>query len=151
MRPNLTTVTWRFRDSSSLYPEVPTGEKAYIRGPKDVYDRFRSLFDCHVRERFVVLWLNTKNRVMGFEVVSEGTLNSSLVHPREVFRGAIVATCASIVVVHNHPSGNTEPSKEDIEITKQLVEAGKVLGIPVLDHVIHAENTYTSLAERGLI
>ena len=76
MRPNLTTVTWRFRDSSTLYPEIPTGEKAYIRGPRDVFDRFRSLFDGHVRERFVVFWLNSQNRVMGFEVMSEGTLNT---------------------------------------------------------------------------
>jgi DNA repair protein RadC len=101
--------------------------------------------------RFVVFWLNSKNRVMGFEVVSEGTLNSSLVHPREVFRSAIVATCASIVVMHNHPSGNTEPSKEDIEVTQQLVESGKIIGIPLLDHVIHAGDTFTSFAERGLV
>ncbi len=151
MRPSITTVTWRFRDCSTLYPELPSGEKAYIRGPRDVFDRFRSLFDGQVRERFVVFWLNSKNRVMGFEVVSEGTLNSSMVHPREVFRGAIVATCASIVVAHNHPSGNTEPSKEDIEVTQQLVDAGKIIGIPLLDHVIHADNTYTSFAERGLV
>ncbi len=151
MRPSITTVTWKFCDSARLYPEVPSGEKAYIRGPRDVFDRFRSLFDSQVRERFVVFWLNSRNRVMGFEVVSEGTLNSSLVHPREVFRGAIVATCASIVVAHNHPSGNTEPSKEDIEVTQQLVEAGKIIGIPLLDHLIHADNTYTSFAERGLV
>jgi DNA repair protein RadC len=151
MRPTITTVTWKFCDSSKLYPEVPTGEKAYIRGPADVYERFKGLFDGQVRERFIVFWLNTRHRVMGFEVVSEGILNNSLVHPREVFRGAIVASCASIVVAHNHPSGNTEPSREDIEVTQQLVEAGKILGIPLLDHVIHADNTYTSFAERGLV
>ena len=78
-------------------------------------------------------------------------MNSSLCHPREVFRGAIVSTCASIIIAHNHPSGNIEPSQEDISITKQLVESGKIVGIPVHDHIIFADSTYTSLAERGLI
>lgn len=88
---------------------------------------------------------------MGFEVVTEGTLNASLVHPREVFRGAIVATSASIILMHNHPSGNAAPSTEDIQITKQMVEAGRIIGIPVHDHIIFADDTYTSLAEQGLL
>ena len=149
MRPSIHTITWKFCDAAKVYPEIPTGEKAYVRTPADVYERFKCLFVDQVKERFIVLWLNSMNRVIGFEVVSEGTLNGSLVHPREVFRGAIVATCASIVVAHNHPSGNPEPSKEDIQITRQLVDAGKILGIPLLDHVIFADATHTSLAERG--
>ena len=83
--------------------------------------------------------------------MSEGLLNSSLTHPREVFRGAIVATAAAIIIAHNHPSESTEPSQEDISITKQIMEAGKIIGIPVHDHIIFAGDTYTSLAERGLL
>jgi len=143
-------VTWRFSDCCKVYPELPS-EKIYIHGPEDVYQHFLFLFKQQVRERFVVFWLNSANRIIGLEVVSEGTLNSSLVHPREVLRGAIVATCASIVIAHNHPSGNIEPSSEDIAITKQIVEAGKIIGIPVHDHIIFTNESYTSFAERGLI
>lgn len=109
------------------------------------------MFDGEVRERFIVFWLNSANKVIGFEIVSEGTLNSSVVHPREVFRGAIVATCANIIVAHNHPSGNNEPSNEDILLTRKLVEAGKIIDISVYDHIIFAENTYTSFVEKRLI
>lgn len=109
------------------------------------------MFDGEVKERFVVFWLNTANVVTGFEVISEGLLNSSLVAPREVFRGAIVATCANIILAHNHPSGNTDASQEDISITKKLVEAGKIIDISVFDHIIFAENSYTSFVSRGLI
>ena len=98
-----------------------------------------------------MLWLSSANKVIGFEVITEGLLNSSLCHPREVFRGAIVATAASIILVHNHPSGNLEPSQEDIAITKQLIDAGRICGIPVHDHLIIADSTYTSMAERGLM
>ncbi|MBK8944103.1 MAG: JAB domain-containing protein [Ignavibacteriae bacterium] len=96
-------------------------------------------------------WLSSSNKVIGFEVISEGLLNSSLVHPREVFRGAIVATCANIIIAHNHPSGNLEPSREDINITKKLVEAGKIVDISVLDHVIFTDNGFTSLVEERII
>ena len=101
--------------------------------------------------RFIVFWLNSANKVTGFEIISEGILNSSVVHPREVFRGAIVATAASIIIAHNHPSDNPEPSQEDIVITRQLVESGKITGIPIHDHIIFAGNTYLSFAERGLL
>ena len=113
--------------------------------------RYSFLFDGYTTERFVVFILNSKNVVQGVEIVSEGTLNASLVHPREVFRSAVLGLGASIIVAHNHPSGNPEPSREDITITKQLVEAGKILGIPVHDHIIFTENGYTSFADRGLL
>ena len=109
------------------------------------------MFDGEVKERFITFWLNSANVVIGFEIVSEGTLNSSVVHPREVFRGAIVATCANIIVAHNHPSGNTEPSNEDITLTKKLIEAGKIIDILVFDHIIFAEDTYTSFIEKRII
>lgn len=104
------------------------------------------------REHFVGMYLNSANRLISINTVSVGTLNSSLVHPREVFKLAYMVSAASVIAVHNHPSGNIEPSKEDISITKQLVEAGKILGIPLHDHIIVTNGIgYTSFVERGLI
>ncbi len=151
MKYHLRTVVWRFKESSEDLPGLKAQRSVILRSPEDVFRSYADIFTGQVRERFLVIWLNASNKVIGFEVVTEGTLNCSLVHPREVFRGAIVATAASIIVAHNHPSGNPEPSAEDLEITKQLVESGKTIGIPVHDHIIIGENSYTSLAERGMI
>ena len=151
MKYCIRTIIWRFAESGEDLPELNGKKKAVIRTPEDLVSNYSSLFSDQVRERFVVFWLSSSNTVMGFEVVSEGTLNSSLVHPREVFRGAIVATCASIIVAHNHPSGSKEPSQEDVSITRQIVESGKIVGIPVHDHIIFAGHSYTSFAERGLL
>ena len=109
------------------------------------------MFKGQVKERFVVFWLSTANTVIGFEIISEGLLNSSLVHPREVYRGAIVASCANIILAHNHPSGNKEPSKEDTSVTKNIIEAGKIIDISVFDHIIFTDDGYTSFVERKLI
>jgi DNA repair protein RadC len=151
MKYHLRTVVWRFKESSEDLPDLRTRRSVILRSPEDVFRCYGDLFAGQVRERFVVFWLDASNKVIGFEIVTEGTLNSSLVHPREVFRGAIVATAAAIIVAHNHPSGNPEPSAEDVEITKQLVESGRTIGIPVHDHIIIGEACYTSLAERGMI
>ena len=150
MKHYIRTITWKFCDSTTIYPELPN-DKLYIRSPEDIVRHFQFLFKDQVRERFIIFWLNSANRVTGFEVITEGVLNSSLVHPREVFRGAIVATAAAILLAHNHPSENQEPSREDMEVTKQIVEAGKIIGIPVHDHIIFAGDTHTSFAERGLL
>ncbi|MCR4425058.1 MAG: JAB domain-containing protein [Firmicutes bacterium] len=100
------------------------------------------------REQFVVLLLNSRHRVIGLQVASMGSLNESIVHPREVFKAAILAGCGAIVVAHNHPSGDTNPSSEDVAMTKRLGEAGRLLGIPLLDHVIVGENgEFRSLRE----
>ena len=151
MRYCIRTITWKFKESIELDQDVANKRSVTIRSPVDVFENYQSLFKYQVRERFIVFWLNSANKVVGYEVVSEGILNSSLTHPREVFRGAIVATAASVILAHNHPSDNTEPSQEDISITRQLVESGKILGIPVHDHIIFAGNSYTSFAERGLV
>lgn len=106
----------------------------------------------HLRvETFMVLLLNTANQVIRSTVVGEGSLNAVIIHPREVFRLAIAESAASVILAHNHPSGNSEPSKEDISITAQLVEAGRIVDIRVLDHLIIAGDEYTSLAERHLV
>ena len=95
--------------------------------------------------------LDTANTIIGLSQISVGGLAASIVEPRQVFKVAILANAAAIICVHNHPSGNVEPSREDIRITRQLVEAGKLMGIPVHDHLIIGHNTFTSMAERGLI
>lgn len=120
-----------------------------ICGPDDVVKLIDKLtgnrFRTEVRECFMVILLNARHEALAVETVSIGSLNSSIVHPREVFRPAIMAAAAAIILVHNHPSGNPEPSEEDISITKRLVESGKLLGIPVLDHIISARRGATSL------
>ena len=103
------------------------------------------------RETFVVVLLNTANQVLRTVTVGEGSLNAVIIHPREVFRLAIAENAAAVIVAHNHPSGNVEPSREDIAITKQLVEAGRIVDIRMLDHLIIAGESFTSLAERNLI
>ncbi len=103
------------------------------------------------KEHFCVFFLDTQNRILGKETVSIGTLNTSLIHPRECFRTAILKNSASVIFVHNHPSGGLEPSAEDLNVTKRLKDAGKLLGIEVLDHVIVTTDSHTSLKERHLL
>jgi DNA repair protein RadC len=100
---------------------------------------------------FKVINLNTKNEVIVIEAVSVGSLNSSIVHPREVFKQPIKRSAASLILVHNHPSGDTTPSREDMEITKRLYEAGSLLGIEIIDHLIIGQNNYLSMKEKGYI
>jgi DNA repair protein RadC len=125
--------------------------RTVVKGPADVARiMVPALRDRH-QEVFHVLALDSSNAVTANIELSRGTLNASLVHPREVFKAAIDYRAAAIIVVHNHPSGNPEPSPEDLAITRQLADAGKLLGIPVHDHVIVAASAWTSLAERGIL
>jgi DNA repair protein RadC len=103
------------------------------------------------KEVFRVLLLNRANRLIKEVTISEGTLDASIVHPRDVFREALLETAAGVILIHNHPSGNSSPSEEDLRITKQLVEAGRILGIKVYDHIILAGENYRSLADEGMI
>jgi DNA repair protein RadC len=151
MKYHSRTISWRFKEITVDLPELKGKQSVTIKSPKDLHHHYHSLFDNQVRERFVVFWLNSANKVIGFEVITEGLLNTSLTHPREIFRGAIIATAASIIIAHNHPSLNSEPSEEDVRVTRQIVEAGKIIGIPVHDHLIFTNESFTSLAEQGLI
>ena len=126
-------------------------ETAVITNPGIIADIFSSFLEGADREHFVVACLNNKNKVNALHTVSIGSINTAIVHPREVFKLAILANAASIIVGHNHPSGDTKPSQEDLDTTKRLVEAGEVLGIPVLDHIIVGDHTFLSLKERGLL
>jgi DNA repair protein RadC len=127
------------------------GEKPAIRSPEDAARVMMPLLRELTVEQFHVLVLDAMNGLKASLQVTTGTLNASLVHPREVYKVAVDHRAASIIVVHNHPSGNPEPSREDVEVTRQLAEAGKVLGIPLHDHLIIAGDRFTSLAERGLL
>jgi DNA repair protein RadC len=129
----------------------PFKEKKVIRSPSDIADYFIPRLRAARTESFYVLLLNSANQVFKHIKVSEGTVNASIVHPREVFRQAITESAVSVILLHNHPSGNKEPSKEDIKITRQLVKAGEHIDIKVLDHIIIAGEEFTSLANLGLI
>lgn len=122
-----------------------------IRSPDDIVRRYAARLRDLKQEVFMVVCLSSSNKVITDKTITRGLLNSSLTHPREVFREAILENAASVILLHNHPSGNQEPSREDIQITKQLVEAGTIIGISVHDHIIIAGKNYTSLMERGLM
>lgn len=122
-----------------------------ITSPSDVAEIFIPILRDEVKEQFLVVCLSSANKIIRFEKISVGNLNSSIVHPREIFKAAIENNSASIILIHNHPSENPDPSNEDIAITKKLVEAGKIMDIPIFDHIIIAGNSYTSFVERRLI
>ncbi|MCI2774583.1 RadC family protein [Staphylococcus petrasii] len=126
-----------------------THEKVKIKSPKDVADMMMAKMKDLTQEHFIALFLNSKNVVMKEEVIYKGTLNSSVIHPREVFNAAIRASSNAIIVVHNHPSGDVTPSKEDIATTIRLKECGHFLGIDLLDHIIIGDQKFTSLVEEG--
>ncbi|NLT20965.1 MAG: DNA repair protein RadC [Syntrophomonadaceae bacterium] len=125
--------------------------KITIKSPEDVKNAFMEDMRFLDRERFRVLYLDRKNGIILWEDVSVGGLHSSIVHPREVFKTAVKNSAASIILIHNHPSGDPTPSKEDVETTKGLIEAGKIMGINVLDHIIIGYDSYCSLKNKGLI
>lgn len=118
--------------------------EVFILNSHDVSKELTDIKDWD-KETFVVFCLNTKNRIISREIVSVGILNQLILHPREIFRTAIIRNAKSIVVAHNHPSGDLEPSKEDIETTKELKKCGEILGIPLLDHVIVTRERYESI------
>lgn len=128
-----------------------TDKRVIIRSPSDVYETMKANLEFLQQEEFWVIGLNTKNQVVFKENISMGTLNASLVHPREVYKRLIKRACASCILVHNHPSGDPTPSHEDIDLTRKLVEAGKLLDMAVLDHVIVGMGKYVSFKEKGLI
>lgn len=122
-----------------------------IRSPKDAVDVLKEYIGNEDREHFVVMMLSTKNTINAIHTASIGSLSSAIVHPREVFKAAIVANASSIILGHNHPSGDPTPSSEDIEVTKRLRDVGDLIGIDVLDHVIVGDERFYSLKERGLL
>jgi DNA repair protein RadC len=122
-----------------------------IKDPESVVKAIRASIKDKAKEHFKLILLNPRNKIIRISTISIGTLNASLVHPREVFKDAIVHSAASVVLAHNHPSGDPDPSEDDLKITRKLVESGKILGIEVLDHIIIAKNGFKSLANEGMI
>lgn len=135
------------KESSATY------ETATIKTPQECYEAAKRLLELHEEpeEHFCIICLNVKNKVVGVHTISVGTLNTSLVHPREVFKAAMLNNASAIILLHNHPSGDPEPSLEDTTTTQRLVSAGEIMGIKVLDHVIVGDGRYVSLRERGLM
>jgi DNA repair protein RadC len=122
-----------------------------IASPQEVAEIFIPILRDETKEKFIVVCLSSANKIIKHETISVGNLNSSIVHPREIFKVAIDCSSASVILIHNHPSGNPDPSNEDIAITKKIVGAGKIMDIPVYDHLIIAGETYTSFVEKRLI
>lgn len=127
------------------------GFKQEIQTAKDAYNYYVDELQEKKKEHFYALYLDTKNRIIEEKLISKGTLNASIIHPREVFNPAIKASCNAVILVHNHPSGDCNPSSEDKEVTKMLYNAGHILKIKVLDHVVIGKNGFTSLKEKKII
>lgn len=133
------------KESSFLY------QTRTISSPKDAYEMIKEQLKELDREQFIVACLNTKNEPTNISVVAVGTLNKAIVYPREVFKTAILSNAASVMAFHNHPSGETTPSQQDIQLTNRLYEAGELLGIKLLDHLIIGDGCFTSLKEKGYL
>ena len=131
--------------------EYSYDKRPKISGMDDVIKAVKPMIADQNKEFFIALYLNTKNGIIKQEVISVGSLNANVVHPREVFRTACMVSASSIIVAHNHPSGDPAPSREDIEITKKLAEAGKMMGIELLDHVILGQDRNYGFKENGLL
>jgi DNA repair protein RadC len=127
------------------------GTKLSVKSHRDVIRLVKKKLKDKKKEHFLILCLDTKNNLIKINTISTGTLDANLVHPREVFKEAIQSLASSIILVHNHPSGDPEPSDADIDITKRILETSKIVGIDVLDHIIIANNKSLSFKERGII
>ena len=130
------------------YPEA--GKKAPVKTPEDIVTLVQGRLKGKKKEHFLALLLDTRNQLIRVSEVSVGSLDTSIVHPREVFKEAISASAASVILVHNHPSGSPEASEDDIKLTKRLAETGEIMGIDVLDHIIIGDKNYLSLKREGL-
>ena len=135
----------------SMVREIKISDQKYNSSEEVARSKFAEDLLKSDREKFICLHLNIKNRIISFEVVSTGSLTSSIVHPREVYKGAILSNSASVIFMHNHPSGDPEPSIDDIEITNRLEKAGAILGINVLDHIIIGRDGFYSFRQHNLI
>jgi len=150
--------TVKFKQIKAIYETITVKEEItdYLKTgtryntPSQVYETFRFLMK-ETKEMFMTLHLDGKNRIVCMDLVSIGSLNQSIVHPREVFKTACISNAAAIICVHQHPTGDPTPSSEDISITRRLKEAGEIMGIKVLDHIIVGDGEYMSFVERGLL
>lgn len=126
-------------------------QKSIVRTPEDAYREFKGKFRSKKKEYFWAILLDTRNQIIKSVEISIGSLDSSIVHPRELFKEAIISSSASLVVAHNHPSGNLEASQEDIKLTKRLIQAGNIVGIEIVDHLIVGDGNFVSMKREGKI
>ncbi|MBN2600949.1 MAG: DNA repair protein RadC [Candidatus Marinimicrobia bacterium] len=145
------TITAAIQLGRRLQIEESTSPDKILRSSDEVAKLYIPKLRDLNKEIFMVLLLASNNRLIKDVIISEGILNASVVTPREVFREAVVGMAAAVILIHNHPSGNPEPSREDIQLTKQMTESGKMMNIPVLDHIIIAGNQHSSFADKGLL
>ena len=131
--------------------EVSTLQNICVNSADIVYKYFNSLFFRKKQEYFYAIYLDNKKKVIDAKLLFIGTLNCSIVHPREVFKEALMLSASSIICIHNHPSGSIEPSKDDIDLTTRLVSVGKTMGIPIVDHLIIGSNKYYSFVDNGIL
>ena len=146
-----TQIRAAFELSKRLEGSPDSKGKVVIKTPEDVLGQVKSRLKNKKKEHFITLLLDTRNQLIGVTTISIGSLDSSIVHPREVFKEAISASAASVIFVHNHPSGDPRPSEDDIKMTKRLVEAGEIMGIEILDHIILADEAHVSMKSEGLL
>lgn len=146
-RISIRSIEARFR-TEVIREDAPDWISMKYTQPRQVYEIFRNL-RLETKEHFIVLHMDGKNRIVCLDRVSVGSLNQSIVHPREVFKTALLSSAAAVLLIHNHPTGDPTPSPEDIAITTRLKEAGELLGIRVLDHVIIGDDRYISFVETG--
>jgi len=147
----------KFKTIKAVYETLTVAEgpgyylspKIRYTSPKQIYDTF-SFLQEETKEYFICLHLDGKNRILAVDICSIGSLNQSIVHPREVYKTALLSSAAAIILMHNHPTGDPTPSQEDLEVTRRLREAGDLIGIKVLDHIVIG-STYYSFSERGVI
>lgn len=131
--------------------EKAARKQVVVHGPEDAAHYAMPHFRYERKEHFAVLLLNTKNHILAMPTISIGSLSASIVHPREVFLAAVQHAAAAMILLHNHPSGDPSPSREDIAVTERLVKAGRIMDIPVLDHIILGDNKFISLKEKGMV
>lgn len=122
-----------------------------LNNPEDAVPIIEAYLEGADREHFIALLLDTKNQLIGINTVTTGTLNSAIIHPREVFKPAVLSNAAAILIAHNHPSGDPNPSREDIELTNRLIKAGEIMGIAILDHIVIGEHEAFSFKGHGLL
>jgi len=146
-----TQIKAAFELSQRLEDHTNSITKVIIKKPEDVLNQVKGRLKDKKKEHFLTILLDTRNQIIGVDTVSIGSLDSSIVHPREVFKKAISASAASVIFVHNHPSGDPQPSEDDITLTKRLASVGELLGIDVLDHIIVGDPAYISMKSRELI
>jgi len=139
-----------FELANRLEGYAETGKKPVVKTPEDIVALVKGRLKGKKKEHFLALLLDTRNQLIKISEISVGSLDTSVVHPREVFREAISASAASVIFVHNHPSGDPEASEDDIKLTKRLAEVGEIMGIDVLDHIIIGDKNYLSLKREGL-